>query len=135
MSEQYLHVLKACLIETGKNSLRHLEGNIDVGSKASHKELVTFVDRQNEQMIIQRIKENFPHHKIMGKKVIQEKRLNRMISFGLLIRSMGQRTIYIKNKLLRSPSLYIRMDKGFAGLFTTLLLMNFFGQRKVQAHI
>jgi len=66
MSKPYLHVLKECVIETGKNSLRHLEGNIDVGSKASHKELVTFVDRQNEQMIIQRIKEHFPHHKMMG---------------------------------------------------------------------
>lgn len=66
MSKPYLHVLKECVIETGKNSLRHLEGHIDAGSKASHKELVTFVDRQNEQMAVQRIKENFPHHKIMG---------------------------------------------------------------------
>ncbi|MFC9707809.1 inositol monophosphatase family protein [Paenibacillus sp. NPDC056933] len=66
MSKQYLNVLKECVIETGKNSLRHLEGHIDAGSKASHKELVTFVDRQNEQMVVQRIKKDFPHHKIMG---------------------------------------------------------------------
>lgn len=47
MSKQYLHVLKECVIETGINSLRHLEGHIDAGSKATHKELVTFVDRQD----------------------------------------------------------------------------------------
>lgn len=46
--------------------MRHLEGHIDAGSKASHKELVTFVDRQNEQIAAQRIKEIFSHHKIMG---------------------------------------------------------------------
>lgn len=66
MSNQYLHVLKECVTETGINSLRHLQGHVDVGSKASHKELVTFVDRQNEQIVAQRIKETFPHHKIMG---------------------------------------------------------------------
>ncbi|QQZ63919.1 hypothetical protein JI735_16770 [Paenibacillus sonchi] len=39
MSKQYLDVLKECVIETGKNSLRYLDGPIDAGSKASHKEL------------------------------------------------------------------------------------------------
>jgi myo-inositol-1(or 4)-monophosphatase len=66
MSNQFLRVLKECVIEAGKNSLQHIEGHMDAGSKASHKELVTFVDRQNEQIVVQRIKENFSHHKMMG---------------------------------------------------------------------
>ncbi|WP_167527224.1 inositol monophosphatase family protein [Paenibacillus cellulositrophicus] len=66
MSNPYLQLLKEIVIELGKNSLLHLEGHLDAGLKGSHKELVTFVDRQNEHTAAQRIHESYPHHKIMG---------------------------------------------------------------------
>ncbi|WP_199615316.1 inositol monophosphatase family protein [Paenibacillus alkalitolerans] len=65
-TSQFLQVLKDCVAEAGNTGLLHIEKQIEVDCKASHKELVTLVDRQNEQFIVNRIKEAFPHHKVMG---------------------------------------------------------------------
>lgn len=72
MSSSFIEVLQQCVMEAGANSLRFLNEKIEVGVKASHRELVTHVDRHNEQIIAARIKTIFPHHQLMGEESYRE---------------------------------------------------------------
>lgn len=64
--ESVEEVAKQWVLEAGDRIRSSFEMKLDIQTKSNPNDLVTNIDREIEQFLIKKIKEEFPHHKILG---------------------------------------------------------------------
>ena len=81
---------KSLIKEAGHKIRVSFYKHIDIDTKADANDLVTNIDREVEQFFISRIKQDFPDHRILGKKVSAIMLRRWMALFGCWIQLMGR---------------------------------------------
>lgn len=64
--DQLYDQAKAWVLEAGKNIREKMTGTFEIASKSNPNDLVTEIDKNTEEFFVQRIKETFPNHGIIG---------------------------------------------------------------------
>lgn len=65
--------VKQWLKDARKSIVESLESALDIDTKSNANDLVTNVDKETEQFFVKRIKEHYPHHKIVGEEGFGDK--------------------------------------------------------------